>query len=130
MGLPINSNSGIELTPCLKGIESEHYDIKGSVLGSLLFIIYSNDIPNARTHSKMVLFADDTTVYCIGKNIHQLLIQMNQDLLVNSITISGANQLPVNASKTKYILIEKQRSYVQKMLNLTLNDEDLERTLG
>ena len=36
---------------------------QGSVLGSLLFIIYSNDIPHAITYCKTILFADDTTVY-------------------------------------------------------------------
>jgi hypothetical protein len=114
-----------------KGVESEHYDIsygvpQGSVLGPLLFIIYSNDIPNAITHRKTVLFADDTTIYCIGKNLHQLQSQMNQDLgqLNNWFR---ANQLSVNASKTKYMLIGKQQSYEHKTLNLTLNDEDLER---
>jgi len=54
-----------------KGAESEDYEIsygvpQGSVLCSLLLIIYSNDIPNAIKHSKTVLFTDDTTIYCIG----------------------------------------------------------------
>ena len=45
---------------------------QGSVLGSLLFIIYSNDIPHAITYCKTILFADDTTVYLThmcGENI-------------------------------------------------------------
>jgi hypothetical protein len=89
-----------------KGVESEDYDIsygvpQGSVLGPLLFIICSNDIPNAITHSKTVLFADDTTIYCIGKNLHQLQLQMNQDLGQHN-NCFRANQLSVHASKTKY----------------------------
>ena len=36
---------------------------QGSVLGPLLFIIYTNYLPNSMKHSKCILFADDTTVY-------------------------------------------------------------------
>ena len=36
---------------------------QGSVLGPLLFIIYTNDLPNAIKHSKCILFADDTTIF-------------------------------------------------------------------
>ena len=36
---------------------------QGSVFGPLLFLIYVNSIANCLTHSKLLYFADDTTVF-------------------------------------------------------------------
>ena len=113
------------------GVKSELYDIsygvpQGSVLGPLLFIIYSNDIPNAIMHSKTVLFADDTTVYLVGHNISELQRKMNQDLHELNDWFR-ANQLSANASKTKFMLLTRQQTLEHEPLHLMFNNEQLER---
>ena len=42
---------------------------QGSGLGPLIFLIYVNDIANCLTHSKLISFADDTTVFLSSKCI-------------------------------------------------------------
>ena len=42
---------------------------QGSVLGPLLFIIYTNNLPISIKHSKCILFADDTTIYYSAKEL-------------------------------------------------------------
>ena len=45
---------------------------QGSILGPKLFIMYINDICNVSNILKFVLFADDTNIFCSGKDIIQL----------------------------------------------------------
>ena len=53
---------------CYKGVSSEAQSVdnvvpQGYVLGPLICIIYTNDIPNSITHGTTIMFADDITVY-------------------------------------------------------------------
>ena len=76
---------------------------QGSVLGPLLFIIYTNDLPDILQMSTSILFADDTTIYQSSTNIPDLYSNMNIEL--NNLTDwFGANKLSLNISKTNYML--------------------------
>jgi hypothetical protein len=94
---------------------------QGSVLGPLLFIIYTNDLPNALINCKCILFADDTTVYYSSKNVTHIFDNINKDL--NSLEDwFKANKLSLNISKTHYMIFPGQPTKHEN-LSLKINNE-------
>ena len=104
-------------------VQSQILDItcgvpQGSVLGPLLFLIYVNDIANCLTHSKLIYFADDTTVFLSSRCIDDLYKNMNSDLddLTNWFK---ANRLALNVNKSNCMLFQINGN--QNTLGNTLN---------
>ena len=46
---------------------------QGSLLRIKLYSLYVNDLPPAIAQDEIYLFADDTTVYCTGKDVESVL---------------------------------------------------------
>ena len=51
---------------------------QGSILGSLLFLLYVNDMPQA-VNSELLLYADDTCLIYMGKDTKTIEEQLNRD---------------------------------------------------
>ena len=66
-----------------------------------------NDLPNCLYNSKVILFADDTTLYASSDNIVNLYDLINRDL-DNLTDWFRANKLSLNTSKTLYAHLPKQ----------------------
>ncbi len=89
-----NTKSSLQTLPC--GVP------QGSVLGPLLFIIYTNDLPNCLTLTKAILFADDTTIFLSSPDKRFLYESVNNDLHSLAEWFQ-TNKLSLNVSKTNDI---------------------------
>ena len=84
---------------------------QGSALGTLLFNIYSTDMPLCLTDAApqdrcLVQYADDTQLAVLGspRDTASMVVHLRQDLVALSVW-SSKNDLKVNAEKTQLILI-------------------------
>ena len=102
---------------------------QGSILGPLLFIIYTNDISNACDIFKSIVYADDTTLMStlkafnnhgentVSDNINEELAKIDEWLKLNKLSL--------NVKKSKFMLIYMPGRNLQ-ISNLHINNIKLE----
>ena len=113
-----NKNSSSERIEC--GVP------QGSVLGPLLFMIYTNDLPDSLSGAKSILFADDTTIYISSNNISNLYRDMNIEL-DNITDWFRANKLSLNVTKTNYMIFTNTNTE-QRHMELTMTNKTITPT--
>ena len=109
------SNSLSNKQPLFTGVP------QGSILGPLLFLIFFNDFPECLEKSKVIMYADDTVIYCNGKLKTQIESDLNHDLNKVSEYFEN-NELIANLKKgkTEAMLFgtAKRLSMIDKILNV------------
>ena len=101
--------------------KSDKYDIthgtaQGSCLRPLLFIIFVNDIYLLPLYSRVILFADDTTIFNSHSSSKYLQYMMEHDLNLMTNWFC-ANKLSLNLGKTIAIKFWNNRTNFQLQLN-------------
>ena len=95
-------------------------------LGPLLFLIYINDLNNSTKNLSTILFADDTNLFCSGKDINELECNINAEL-VNVQEWLTLNQLTLNIKKSNYIIFRTAKKQLKKSLTLKLDNKEIQR---
>ena len=101
---------------------------QGSILGSLLFLIYVNDMPQAVT-STLLLFADDSCILYKHKDLAQIEKRLNEDF-ENLCNRFVDNKLIIHfgEDKTKSILFASKRTAKNiRQLNIKYKDINIKQ---
>ena len=95
---------------------------QGSILGPLIFSIFINDLPLYMKHCYTEMYADDTTIYVIDKNVESIEAKLSIDLK-HLESWFNMNHLIVNTSKTNAMLIcssQKRQKLSKTIINVNL----------
>ena len=80
---------------------------QGSLLGVLLFQIFINDMPKALKFCSGILYADDTTIYILGRNVRFMQRKLQSDINQVSMWLKE-NSLKLNVAKTKLVFFNNK----------------------
>ena len=97
---------------------------QGSILGPKLFSIFVNDLPESITSGNVFMFADDTTIYTISKDIDNITLTL-QSILDQVYTWCQSNRLIAHESKTEAMIISRQ-SFIGPLRRLTYGSSTIE----
>lgn len=95
---------------------------QGSVLGPILFILLTNDLPqHLKDYCKAIMYADDTTLLVANKSPDTLAVT-SYVALEMAFQYCHTNDLTVNPSKTKQIAYGRRAAQVPTIPDITIVD--------
>ena len=81
---------------------------QGSILGPVLFICFTNDLPDKLKNCKIISYADDSQILVSGKSSKDIK-QLLESLISSAQTWYTENSLLINASKSEVMIINRRK---------------------
>ena len=117
---------------CYDGINSSYCKIlcgvpQGSILVSLLFLIYINDLAAICNQIFPVMYADDSNLFVEGSDIIILQNIMNRELVKVSRWLR-LNKLSLNIDKTHFMTFKRRRRRVESVPEICIDSNSIVAT--
>ena len=99
---------------------------QGSILGPLLFCIYTCNITSVLKTCNAHMYADDTQIYYSFKHTDTYIAntKINNDLK-ELASVSALHNLQINPTKSNVLIFGKNRTIVESDINVKINDDVL-----
>ena len=91
------------------------------MLGTLLFLIFINDIPNSSQQLHFVLFADDTNMLYADRHLKSLEETVNRELK-NVCEWPHVNKLALNIKKSNFVIFRPPQRSLNYEIKLKVTD--------
>ena len=93
---------------------------QGSILGAILFLIYTNDLNNTIAHSMVHRFGDDANITFSYKSLKNVNKFLNHDLSL-LVQWVRANRTSLNSNKTEITLFQAKNKKITENLNFRIS---------
>ena len=104
----------------------KQYVSQGSILGSLLFLLYINDLCDVSHRVSFIQFADDTSIYCTGSSLESACETLEIEMISICEWLNN-NKLFLNVSKTNYMIMTPSARELSDEITIQLNGQKIER---
>ena len=106
-----------------------HGVIQGSILGPILFLVFTNDLPQHIQHGKLVMYADDTQFLDADHptNILTLKSRIESSLSVG-LRWFTQNRLKINPAKTEMIVLKSRRQNFDSDFSVHFGNDEIKPT--
>ena len=99
---------------------------QGSVLGPVLFSMFIDDLPDAVQSAETLLYADDTTLYCIAETVDAAISRLNRALAELRVWCNSNHLIP-HPGKCRAMLMHRG-NFTGPVQQLLLGDNIIEWT--
>ena len=94
---------------------------QGSILGSLLFLLYINDLLRCCNEASFILYADDTKIF-VSASPHEEAVKKANEVLNSVSRYMLVNQLHINLTKSYYVNFTKYKVNCGRCPQLKINN--------
>ena len=97
---------------------------QGSILGPIIFLLYTNDLPRVSTKLQFLLYADDTSIIYENSDTNTIIKSINMEM-PKIIDWPKSNKLHINVNKTAAILFHTIQKHISIDENSTVIDGNI-----